>query len=559
MSRALFLLVPLLFVGGWRSFWRSGRGSRIALLGKLFVCLFLLNAAFWWAFGTWLNLTVARDNAAGSFLRSWFEEGASLVPIPLFVSLAFFGTASVFAKPFRFNPSEENLLCGGPFSRRQLVSYKIGAAFSSLVMLSLLLAPLGGAVASLLNVFVGQLMVLSLIHLVCLLAGSLGTMAGLHYVGVIRQLVITLAVVVATLAVLWLPFGGLFDNPIAVIRQAGRSSTLRAATLPLRPFAEVFTAKRFWPDLAKWSSLCLVVNGLVLAAIYAIDERLERRTDDDEATTPAEAEPPISGNAPWAFPLVAPYPGSGPIAWRQALIVIRKPQQIGSAFFLCGLGLCLLYVLIRSLTGLIFLPTLDGHRELNPPGVLGFGVLAILIAMTISAGLSFDFRGDMGQMDVLKALPISPLAVAAGQLFVPVLIASAMQCLGLAVVAIALRSIPPGLWLAAAFVPPVSVVMIAIENLPTLWFPLRQEPGEKPEPFEYLGHVMLHPFLKLVGFALAAVATLAVTVAAYFLSGQRSAVAMIAAWLTLAAGGASLVALLARTFDEFDVTRDVRA
>jgi hypothetical protein len=105
----------------------------------------------------------------------------------------------------------------------------------------------------------------------------------------------------------------------------------------------------------------------------------------------------------------------------------------------------------------------------------------------------------------------------------------------------------------------VSVVLMAIENLPTLWFPLRNEPGVKPEPFELLGHVLLHPFLRMAGYSVAAATTLAVTAAAYFLSGERVFAAVIAAWLTLAAGGAVLLALLARTFDEFDVTRDARA
>jgi hypothetical protein len=46
---------------------------------------------------------------------------------------------------------------------------------------------------------------------------------------------------------------------------------------------------------------------------------------------------------------------------------------------------------------------------------------------------------------------------------------------------------------------------------------------------------------------------------AFFLFGEGVAAAIIAAWLTLAATGAGLVALLAHTFDRFDVTQDTSA
>jgi hypothetical protein len=46
---------------------------------------------------------------------------------------------------------------------------------------------------------------------------------------------------------------------------------------------------------------------------------------------------------------------------------------------------------------------------------------------------------------------------------------------------------------------------------------------------------------------------------AFYLFGQRVVAAIVAAWLTLAAGGAGLVALLAHTFDRFDVTQDTSA
>jgi hypothetical protein len=136
-----------------------------------------------------------------------------------------------------------------------------------------------------------------------------------------------------------------------------------------------------------------------------------------------------------------------------------------------------------------------------------------------------------------------------------VTIAAVMQWLALAVLALSLRHAPMALWTAAVFVPPVSVILVAIENLPSFWFPLRQTPGKKPEPFEVLGHVMIQPVVKLVGFAAAAFGTLAMSAGAYFVFRQSAVAALVAAWLTLAAGGCGLVMLVSHSFDQFDVSR----
>jgi hypothetical protein len=235
---------------------------------------------------------------------------------------------------------------------------------------------------------------------------------------------------------------------------------------------------------------------------------------------------------------------------------LRKPHQIGVAMLMYGMLIFVLFVMARGSTGILFLPTLDGHREINTSGAWICGTFVIVLSMLIASGLSFDFRGDMGQIDVLKGLPIEPAVLTAGQLLVPVVIASVMQWLALAVMAIALRSVPDGLWVAAAFVPPASVVLMAIENLPALWFPLRQTPGSKPEPFELLGRVLIHPLVRMAGYCAAIVATVVVSAVAYFLFGQRVSVALATAWLTLAAGGSGVVMLLAHAFDQFDVARD---
>jgi hypothetical protein len=374
------------------------------------------------------------------------------------------------------------------------------------------------------------------------------------------RLAVSLAILFMTLALVWSSFGSIGVDPVALYRRATHSLVWRLALTPLGWFFEVIMAKRVWPDLVQWASLCLVIDGVLLAMVYALDACLELRTDEpDQRAIEAAPATPVAARARWSFPLSSLGGGAGPLAWRQAMNLIRSPHQIGFALFMHGVLLFLSYAILRSGNGLIFLPTLDGHLEGNPAGIGICGSLAMLLSMITATCLSFDFRADMGRMDVLKALPIAPMALVAGQLFVPVLIASAMEWVLMAVIALALRSVPLGLCVAAAFVPPVSIVLMAIENLPSFWFPLRQTAGSKPEPFEVLGHALLHPLVRLVGYGVATGSTLLVTALAFFLCGGVVAAAIIAAWLTLAATGACLVFLLAHAFDRFDVTQDTSA
>jgi hypothetical protein len=529
------------------------------MVGKVLILGYFLVLALTWILGVWFALTTPQNHPVRVWLRSTVEAYGRLAPIPLFLFLVLLAVFAAFERPFRFNPAEVDLLQAGPFSRRQLLTYKLGAGFSGVVVMALLAAPVGTVVFPFLSCLTGTLLLFGFVYLFQLVASSLGTAFGLLASKGRLRLALSLTILSATLALVWFSFGTIRDDPVALYRHVTESWGWRLALAPLGWFFEVVMAKRVWPHLIQWASLCLVIDGIMLRAVYALDAHLERREDEADLGAVEAARATLSAaGVRWSFPLSS-LGGSGPLAWRQAMNVIRSPRQLGFALFMHGYLLLGSYAIVRSSDGLLFLPTLDGHLEVNPVGIWICGLLAILLPMVIAAGLSFDFRGDMGRMDVLKALPIAPMALVAGQLFVPVLIASAMQWVLMAVIALALRSVPLGLWVATAFAPPVSIVLMAIENLPSFWFPLRQTPGSKPEPFELFGHVLLHPVLRMVGYAAAAGTTLLVAALAFFLFGQGVAAAIIVAWVTLAAIGTGLVALLAHTFDQFDVTEDTAA
>lgn len=559
MSRALVLLNWLRNIAGWRFFFQGRQGSAGALLGKILVLLFLLGSALGWLSAVGYGLMSDQNDPLKAWLRPAVREMAHVAPLPLLLFLLLSGILSMFERPFKFSPTEVDLLYAGPFRRGQLLNYKIGAALYNQVAISFLMAaPLGPSVSGVVPVFVGSVLLFSFFHLFALTTGSLGTLAGFHDERGRRRLAVTVGFFAVVPAILWFGFGSSDAGPIEVYREFARARGWRAATAPLRWFIETMLAERLWPDFAMWSSLCLLVNGILFMTVHRLDARVEAKAEANDRQAPEEeALPQVSNRVPWALPLRSRYRGVGPIAWRQCMNVARRPHEFGATLLMYGLTILMLFGLTIGSHSILFLPTLDGHRELNPVGARLCGAFAVMLPMLLASRLPFDFRGDVGRIDVLKALPIGPLAVTSGQLFVPIVIASVMQWSAIAAAAIALRSVPEGLWIAAAFVPPVSVVLMAIENLPTFWFPIRQTPGRTPEPFEMIGLVLLHPLLRLAGYCAALVMTFAVSVGVYFVFGQRLTPALIGAWITLAASGFGLIALLAHVFDRFDVTHEV--
>ena len=560
MSRALIMLIGLRHFGAWRAFLRSGHGSALALVGKVISFAYLLGIWLLWAAGVWFALATPANDPTRLAIRSFVADYGRLAPIPFFLLLVLVAISAVFQRPFYFCPAEVEFVTAGPFSRRQALNFKIGAEFSNLVVIALLATPIAAAVSSFLSAFVGTLLLLTFISLFGLVLGSLGTMMGLGGTRGSVRLVLTLGLLGASCALVWFSFGPLRNDPVALYRRATTSLGWRVALAPLRGFFEVMMAQRFWTELIPWTALCLVIDGALLGAVYALDARLEHREDEsDERAIEVDDATPAAARERWSLPLPAWGQGAGPLAWRQAMNVVRAPHQVGFAICLNGLLLWLAYVGIKYCKDILFIPTFDGHLEVNPVGVWICGALALVLPMLITSALSFDFRGDAGRLDILKALPMTPLAVVAGQLAVPVMIATVAQWVLMAFIALALQRAPFGLWVAATFAPPVSIVLMAIENLPSFWFPVRQTPGSKPEPFEQFGHVLLHPLVRMVGYAVTTVITVLMAVLAFLLFGNGVVAPTIAAWLTLAVGGVALVALLARVFDRHDVAQDATA
>jgi hypothetical protein len=173
------------------------------------------------------------------------------------------------------------------------------------------------------------------------------------------------------------------------------------------------------------------------------------------------------------------------------------------------------------------------------------------VTFLISAQIPFGFRGDYQRMDLIKSLPIRPLAVAVGQLAVVVAMLTLLQWLILAAGAIALPASAAELLLAGLFAFPFTWIVFGMEDLLFLLFPSPMVTTGS-EGFLKMGRVMLFMLAKFL--ALGACAVLAAVPAGivYVISKSTPAAALVA-WCALLIPGIAILAVIAWAFQRYDV------
>jgi hypothetical protein len=185
------------------------------------------------------------------------------------------------------------------------------------------------------------------------------------------------------------------------------------------------------------------------------------------------------------------------------------------------------------------------------------GTVAWLNVVFISM-LKFDFRDELDRLDVLRSLPIRPLAVAAAELVTPVLLLSVMQALLLLAVAYAFSGARPFVLWAAAFAVPFNVLLAAVENLLFLMFPLRPV-GLIAGDMQLFGRQMVLFLCKFL-LLLTALAIAAAFGLIGYIVGNKSWPAFGAMmWVALTAVALGMIPLLARAYARFDPSVDTPA
>jgi hypothetical protein len=153
-------------------------------------------------------------------------------------------------------------------------------------------------------------------------------------------------------------------------------------------------------------------------------------------------------------------------------------------------------------------------------------------------------------------LPLTTLALAAGEVAPVVAFVSLLQAL-IALTAASFGLAPaPWLLAAAAFTLPLNLALAAVESLLFLWFPSRAAPST-PGDLQFMGRQMLLMMLRMLVVG-AAVGLAAGAAGLAWLAGVESAFALGAlGWCLLLAQGVLLLVGVAAAFRRFDPSLDV--
>jgi Putative ABC exporter len=553
MNRALMTLLKLNTKAVFRRTLRgvkTWRGAFLLLFTLGFVALMIgpqLYAAV--AMRGRLDL---REQLSGTF-----EPLASL---GLFGFTLLFVFTSAGETAVYFTPAEVDLLFSAPFTRRELLLYKLAktalalvfvSAFVSLSMLMNLRSWLSG--------FVGIMLAMAMMQLV----GMITAMAGQIVAESVYTRARKLALLAVTIVAMWGLAQGIgqieargLPGALAALREA---PAFRVLLAPFEVFTRAMFAEKWFPDLVGWGAGALAIDAALLAILLKLDanylemaatisqkvyERIRRAKQGGGVAMPVSAR---AGRLrlpglPWLA-------GAGPVAWRQLLIVLRTSRH---------LLLVSMAIIGMIAAGLLFSPgPARGPQGTSLAPWFGIG-MTFYLTFLFSMQLPWAFRGDLDQIESLKALPVHPAPLAVGELAGGVLVLTAIQFVLFAI----LTAVEPAGWpliaAAAAFCVPFNGLMLGLNNLLFLLYPVRHPAGTTFD-FQVFGKLMLFFFLQLVLLVPLLGIPAALGGAAYFLAGYSWPAFVVTTWLMLAAELVPLVLAVACAFLRFDVSTQTPA
>lgn len=474
------------------------------------------------------------------------ELARSVVPL----GLAFFLLMSLaFTRPdsgIAFQPAEVDFLFPAPFQRGELLLYKIaGAAITSTALGLFFSVFLLRHVTLWFAAFLGAALALMLIQLcqigVYLLAATLNERI---YSRGRRILLVAIAAAILFGISTALASADRIDV-FAAARQLRESPAGRVILAPFEVFGRTMTAETV-PQLVGWGTAAAAINLLLLLGVVRLDVNFleasaaasEKRY---EALQQARRGNPFASIKPsgsrWRVPQPPRWGGAGPIAWRQMCTALRASRRV----------VLLLLVIAASAS----LPMLFASRGVGNLGPLIGGIVAATV-FWLPLMVRFDFRADVDRLDVLKSLPVSPIAMVLGQLATPILFSVLLQLVGLAGIAILQRDASSSLLLALAFLLPVNLLVYALENLVFLLFPYRMTAAD----IQTQGRQMLILFLKMMALFLLAGIAAGVGGLAYFLAAESWPAFFAVTWIALTAMAVSFLPLLCWAYRRIDPGTD---
>ena len=455
-------------------------------------------------------------------------------------------------KAIAFTGAEVDFLFPGPFSRRSLLGYKIikttiGALFTTVVF-SILFLHYG---QSWFSCLIGIWLTIQFMQLFAMSATMVGQTIGERAYTGARRFVLGTVIAIVLIAVAPAINAHMHDSPTALMKRVQGTVAGQVMLAPFNVLARTIAAPAMSMDLAKWASIALLMDLCMLGLVIGLDANYletstivsQRRYERSQRIRRGGASAVSWPGGPQFRLAMLPWLGGvGPIAWRQLVGAARSTR-----------GLFTIFGILAIIAGSFAYHRGDSLYSLQQL----LGTAAWMNVVFISM-LKFDFRDELDRLDLLRSLPIRPLAVAAAELVAPVLLLTAMQAMLLVAVSFSFKEARPILIWAAAFAVPFNVLLAAIENLLFLMFPLRAV-GLIAGDMQLFGRQMVVFMCKFL-LLMAALAFAAVFGLIGYIVGNKSwPLFGVGMWIALTLVALGTIPLLARAYARFDPSVDTPA
>lgn len=547
LPNALWLLMRLRLNGWMRRIGLNMSTTKGALL-TIFSAMIILS----WLISVFVSAFATPRHGMESELLQYVERFG---PFGLLAYCMLMSVTAGGSSPVNFSLTEVQFLFSAPFTRRQLLAYKLISQFLLTLPFGLFMTFATRSMSgSILSAFVGVVLILMFLQLFGMSVNFMASTLGELTYSRTRKLVFGVGVFLLAVAVVEiLRAQAAPASLLELMERIEQSPVVQTLLTPLRWFVRALTAQYVWPDLVQWSAVALTVNVSLLVLVFVLDasylesaavmserryERIQRARSGGIAGAAVR-----TGKVRYTLPTMPWLGGIGPIAWRQLVAAMRgyRPLLVFTFAFAAGI----LIPLIVSLT--------QENTDATLPWLLsGIG---LFMSFVMSQLFAFDFRADVDRIEVLKTLPLPAWRIALGQMFTPVLFATIFQISLVGAVYALFGSI--GVLFAAVMVlaPPLNLLMTGVDNLLFLLFPTRMVQST-PGDLSQAGRSMLQMFAKMAALVVGAGVPVLFGLGAFVALGENWIAAFAAAAVPCYAVSLAPIPLVASAFRRFDVSRD---
>ncbi len=527
---------------------RSFRGTR-SLRGAIYLILGVSLLVLWLGPSVLNAFILPRTDPR--LVRVYF-------PLGLLTSIVTIFASSAGERAVAFSPAEVEFLFAGPFSRRQLLGYKVcKSAFAALFTATFFSLILMRFAQHWVAAWMGFFLALLFIQLVCMTIALIGQTIGerAYTRGRRVAIVIVLGAIVAIVAPLIREAASGDFHEVPFKFAASRGGKILLA--PFNVFGQIMAADSVVPDALRWAGIGVVMNLFLLLIVMQLDaqyqeaaartgEQIYQRIQKMRRGSTAGAFGVI-GNSRLRFPMLPRFAGAGPIAWRQMTTALRTSRAT----------LIILLVICASVGPIVVIGGLTHSNQKNGALAAMLGMISWL-TFVLSNTLKFDFRGDLDHIDVLKTLPVAPSALAVAQLASPVMVLMAGQML-LIIGFGSLMHMSPLKLAAALFIAlPLDVLLVELENLIFLLFPVRMG-NISPGDLQGFGRQMVVFLMKMIALLFLLGIAAAVGALVLWSTDKSFAAAYAATFVVLVVESFGMIPLIVLAFAKFDPSVDTPA